>query len=49
MQTSLPLRQIADTVCVAPQLTPETMAEVADGHGRPDWAHAIRTGYMQRA
>ena len=26
----------------------ETMAEVADGHGRPDWAHAIRPGYMQR-
>ena len=29
MSTNLPLRQIADTVCVAPQLTPETMAELA--------------------
>lgn len=26
----------------------EPMAEVADRNGRPDWAHAIRTGYMPR-
>ena len=29
MSTNLPLRQIADTVCVAPQLTPDAMAELA--------------------
>lgn len=29
MSTNLPLRQIAADVCVAPQLTPEAMAEVA--------------------
>jgi uncharacterized protein (TIGR01244 family) len=29
MQTSLPLRAVADDVCVAPQLTPEAMAEAA--------------------
>ena len=45
MQTSLPLRQIADTVCVAPQLTPEAMAEVARlgfksvVNNRPDFEH----------
>jgi predicted phosphodiesterase len=26
----------------------EPMAEVAERNGRPDWAHAIRTGYMPR-
>jgi uncharacterized protein (TIGR01244 family) len=45
MQTSLPLRQIADTVCVAPQLTPEAMAELARigfksvVNNRPDFEH----------
>lgn len=45
MQTSLPLRQIADTVCVAPQLTPDAMAEVARlgfksvVNNRPDFEH----------
>lgn len=29
MDTNLPLRQIAADVCVAPQLTPEAMAELA--------------------
>jgi uncharacterized protein (TIGR01244 family) len=29
MHTPLPLRPIADDVCVAPQLTPEAMAEAA--------------------
>lgn len=27
----------------------ESMAAVADHNGRPDWAHALRTGYMPRA
>lgn len=27
----------------------EAMASVADQNGRPDWAHALRTGYMRRA
>ena len=53
MTTSLPIplaiplaiRQIADTVCVAPQLTPDTMAEVAKlgfksvVNNRPDFEH----------
>ncbi len=45
MQTSLPLRQIADTVCVAPQLTPDAMAELARlgfrsvVNNRPDHEH----------
>jgi uncharacterized protein (TIGR01244 family) len=45
MQTSLPLRQIADTVCVSPQLTPEAMAELARlgfksvVNNRPDFEH----------
>lgn len=26
----------------------ETMASVADQNGRPDWAHALRTGFMPR-
>lgn len=29
MNTSLPIRQVAADFCVAPQLTPETMAELA--------------------
>ena len=43
--SQLPLRQIADDVCVAPQLTPETMAEVASMgfksviNNRPDFEH----------
>jgi uncharacterized protein (TIGR01244 family) len=45
MSTNLPLRQIADTVCVAPQLTPEAMAELARLgfksviNNRPDFEH----------
>ena len=45
MQTSLPLRQIADTVCVSPQLMPEAMAELARigfksvVNNRPDFEH----------
>ncbi len=45
MSTQLPLRQIADTVCVAPQLTPESMAELARlgfksvVNNRPDFEH----------
>jgi len=45
MQTNLPLRQIADTLCVAPQLTPEAMAELARlgfksvVNNRPDFEH----------
>ena len=27
----------------------EPMAALADHNGRPDWAHALRTGYMSRA
>ena len=43
--TNLPLRQIADTVCVAPQMTPEAMAELASlgfksvVNNRPDFEH----------
>ena len=45
METSLPLRQVADDVCVAPQLTPEAMAELARlgfrsvVNNRPDFEH----------
>jgi uncharacterized protein (TIGR01244 family) len=45
MSTHLPLRQIADTVCVAPQLTPDAMAELARlgfksvVNNRPDFEH----------
>ena len=45
MNTNLPLRQIADTVCVAPQLTPDAMAELARlgfksvVNNRPDFEH----------
>lgn len=45
MNTALPLRQIADTVCVSPQLTPEAMAELARLgfksviNNRPDFEH----------
>jgi uncharacterized protein (TIGR01244 family) len=45
MNTQLPLRQIADTVCVAPQLHPEAMAELASlgfksvVNNRPDFEH----------
>jgi len=45
MQTSLPLRQIAADVCVAPQLTPAAMAELARlgfrsvVNNRPDFEH----------
>jgi uncharacterized protein (TIGR01244 family) len=43
MNTSLPVRPIADGVCVAPQLTPEAMAEAARAgfravvNNRPDF------------
>ena len=43
MSTSLPLRRIAADVCVAPQLTPEAMAEAARAgfrsvvNNRPDF------------
>jgi uncharacterized protein (TIGR01244 family) len=45
METSLPLRQVADDVCVAPQLTPDAMAELARlgfrsiVNNRPDFEH----------
>lgn len=45
MSTNLPLRQIADTLCVAPQLTPDAMAELARlgfksvVNNRPDFEH----------
>lgn len=45
MNTTLPIRAIADTVCVAPQLTPDAMAEVARLgfksviNNRPDFEH----------
>ena len=45
MNTSLPIRPIADTVCVAPQLAPEHMAELASMgfksvvNNRPDFEH----------
>lgn len=43
MSEPIPLRQIADDVCVAPQLTPEAMAAVAEAgfrsvvNNRPDF------------
>ena len=43
--SNLPLRAIADDICVAPQLTPEAMAEVAAlgfksvVNNRPDFEH----------
>ena len=45
MNTTLPLRPIADAVCVAPQLSPEAMAEAARVgfksvvNNRPDFEH----------
>jgi uncharacterized protein (TIGR01244 family) len=45
METSLPLRPVADDVCVAPQLTPEAMTELARlgfrsvVNNRPDFEH----------
>lgn len=45
MSTSLPVRAVAPDVCVAPQLTPESMAEAARAgfrsviNNRPDFEH----------
>jgi len=45
MNTDLPIRPIAPDVCVAPQLTPEAMAEAARAgfrsvvNNRPDFEH----------
>ncbi len=45
MNTALPLRQVADALCVAPQLEPADMAEVARLgfksviNNRPDFEH----------
>ena len=45
MKTSLPLRQLAADVCVAPQLGPDAMAEAARAgfrsviNNRPDFEH----------
>ena len=45
MNTPLPLRAVAADVCVAPQLTPEAMADVARAgfrsvvNNRPDFEH----------
>ena len=45
MSTSLPLRAVASDVCVAPQLSPEAMAEAARAgfrsvvNNRPDFEH----------
>ena len=45
MNTSSPLRQITDDICVAPQLTPPNMAELAAlgfksvVNNRPDFEH----------
>jgi uncharacterized protein (TIGR01244 family) len=45
MSSTLPLRAVAPDVCVAPQLTPEAMAEVARAgfrsvvNNRPDFEH----------
>ncbi|MES2956721.1 MAG: TIGR01244 family sulfur transferase [Pseudomonadota bacterium] len=45
MNTNLPLRAVAPDVCVAPQLTPEAMAEAARAgfrsviNNRPDFEH----------
>ena len=46
MNTTLPLRMLTDEVCVAPQLTPEAMAEAAAMgfrsviNNRPDFEHS---------
>ncbi len=45
MNTTLPVRAVAEDVCVAPQLTPEAMAEAARAgfrsvvNNRPDFEH----------
>jgi len=45
MNTTLPIRAVASDVCVAPQLTPEAMAEAANAgfrsvvNNRPDFEH----------
>ena len=45
MNTNLPIRAVAPDVCVAPQLTPESMAETARAgfrsviNNRPDFEH----------
>lgn len=45
MNTNLPIRAVSPTVCVAPQMTPEAMAEVAAlgfrsvVNNRPDFEH----------
>ncbi|MFO1339359.1 MAG: TIGR01244 family sulfur transferase [Burkholderiaceae bacterium] len=45
MQTSLPLRPVADDICVAPQMEPAAMAELARlgfrsvVNNRPDFEH----------
>lgn len=45
MSTTLPIRQVAPDVCVAPQLTPDAMAEAARAgfksvvNNRPDFEH----------
>ena len=45
MNTSLPIRAVSSEVCVAPQMTPEAMAEVAAlgfrsvVNNRPDFEH----------
>ena len=45
MSNNLPVRQVAPDVCVAPQLTPEAMAEAARAgfrsvvNNRPDFEH----------
>ena len=45
MNTTLPIRAVAPDVCVAPQLTPEAMAEAARAgfrsvvNNRPDFEH----------
>jgi len=45
MNTSLPIRPVSDTLCVAPQMLPEAMAELASLgfksviNNRPDFEH----------
>ena len=47
MNTSLSVRQVAPDVCVAPQLTPDAMAEAARAgfrsviNNRPDFEHGL--------
>jgi uncharacterized protein (TIGR01244 family) len=47
VSTNLPLRAVAPDVCVAPQLTPEAMAEAARAgfrsvvNNRPDFEHGL--------